>query len=436
MDKWFNNKWFVRAISLAFAILLYVFVNVEVTTSHTDSSFIPSGSDEVETIGEMPVDIRIDSERYVVSGVPENVEVTLEGMNSVLTPTVRQRNFEVFVDLEGLGEGTHTVELEHDKVPNELTAYIEPKRIEVTIEERSSEEFPIKTEFINESDLPEGYELGDPEVNPETITITSSKGVIDEIEIVKVYIDVADLKEPINNREVPVNVYDGQGNSLNVQVEPESVVVSVDVHNPSKNVPVKVETTGDLKDEYKLKSITAETEEVEIFAASDTLSEITEITTEDIDLSKITESGTIDVDLRVPDGVNVSEDSIEVTIELEEENEEDKDEEDEDEPKEAKKKPKKQLIDFTNIPLEVTDDNDREVDYLEPNQPEMKVTVEGNEEDVEKVKKEDIHLSIDINDLSEGQHHVPVVIEGPEDVDVTAEFESITMEIIDKSEDQ
>src|SRR5690625_6422148 len=100
MDNWFNNKWFVRAVSLAFAILLYVFVNVEGTT--TDSR-IPSEMDRVEVLENVPVDILINEDEYVVSGVPEVVTVYLEGPYSILIPTAKQRNFSVFVELRDLG---------------------------------------------------------------------------------------------------------------------------------------------------------------------------------------------------------------------------------------------------------------------------------------------------------------------------------------------
>src|SRR5699024_7420272 len=137
--------------------------------------------------------------------------------------------FKVFVDLRGLEEGDHTVDVEYSDIPKDLKVYLEPKEVDVTIEERSSKEFPVTEDYLNTDGLPEGLELGDTEVKPDTVTITSSKSVIDQIAIVKVFIDVDGVTEPINNREVPVNVYDSQGNELRVNLDPENVVVSVDV---------------------------------------------------------------------------------------------------------------------------------------------------------------------------------------------------------------
>lgn len=404
MDNWFKSKWFVRAVSLAFAILLYVFVNIEVSTSQTDSR-VPGGTEEMQTINDVAVDIRIDSDRFVVSGVPEYVSVTLEGMNSILTPIIVQRNFDVFVDLQDLGEGTHMVDIEYARVPDGLSVYIEPKTIEVTIEERASQEFAVTADFVNMDKLPDGYELGEPVINPGTVIITSSKSVIDQIAMVRAYIDVTGLTESINNREIPVNVYDGQGNELNVRIEPENIVASVAVDNPSKVVPVEISTTGELAEEYSLTSITADVEEVEVFATNQALSEIDKLTTEDIDLSKIKESGTINTKLSLPDGAAVGENNVKVTIELE------------------------QTKVMDELPIEVDEADERTISFLNPDNPQMKVTLIGDQSLIGTLTEEDIRLYIDTKDLDEGEHEVAVQIDGPEDVEIEVEFEKVSIEI-------
>lgn len=407
MDNWFNSKWFVRGISLAFAILLYVFVNVETTTQ--SDSLIPGGTDtdKVQTLNDVPVSIRIDGDRYVVSGVPEFVTVSLEGPNSVLTAVVMQRNFELYVDLEDLGEGTHTVDIEYARIPDEISVYIEPKTIDVSIEERATEEFVVDVDFINIDKLPEGYELGEPEINPETVTITSSRSIIDQIAIVKVYIDVAGLTEPINNREVPVNVYDSQGNGLSVRIAPESVVVSVDIYNPSKVVPIEVTTTGELAENLTLQSLTPEIDEIEIFAVTEVLETIEVIKTEEIDLSEITESTSVDVKLDLPAGVQVADEEITVNVDIE------------------------KTETFEDVPIEYEAlGNGQDLTFLNPSDPFMSMTIIGNDKDVNELSRDDFQLFINIKDLGEGEHRVPVVIEGPDYIEASVEFEEVMIQII------
>jgi len=403
MDNWFKSKWFVRGLSLALAILIYIFVNIEVNTSQTESR-VPGGASDVQTVNDVPVDIRMDAERFVVSGVPEYVSVTLEGMTSLLTPIVIQRNFDVFVDLEDLEEGTHTVELEHDRVPEGLSVYIEPKTIEVTIEERASKEFSVTADFVNVDKLPAGYELGEAEVNPDTVVITSSKSVIDKIALVRVYIDVADMTEPIKNREIPVNVYDGQGNELSVHVQPENVIVSVPLDHPSKVVPLEVSTEGKLPEGYSVVSMEAEREEVEVFAKNDILSDITKLETEPISLNDMTESGTINATIDLPEGAAVSNDTVKVKVVLE------------------------QKKTFDDVSVELTgESSDQDVSFL--SHEKINVTVSGEQSVISRLKAEDIKLTASVKGLSDGEHEVDIEAKKIDGVDIELAHEKAKVEV-------
>lgn len=407
MDNWFKSKWFVRAISLAFAVILYFFVDVTLNSSANDSS-IPNNPNNLQKIDDVPVDIRMDDENYVVSGVPDYVTVTLSGPPAILTPTTYRRNFDVYVDLEGLGKGTHIVELEYN-ITSELEAYIEPKTIEVDIEERASEQYQVSADFINQNQLPEGYELGDYSINPAEVTLTSSRAIIDRIGVVQVFVNVAGLEGPIKNREVPVNVYDGQGNKVNVRIVPETVQVSAEINNPSKVVPIEVVTTGELPAGYALKSATAKLDKVEIFGKSDVLGAITSISIEEIDLSELTESGTVSVELALPEGVKVKEnETIDVEIVLE------------------------QTKTLENIPIDIEGLQEGQViRFAQSGTDTIDLKLVGNEAAVKEITNEDFQVNINVNDLDEGQHKVPIRIEGPEfdDLTVTPEFKEVQVVI-------
>lgn len=320
MDNWFQSKWFVRIISLAFAILLYVFVTIEVEVDDPeDNNPIFSGTQkEVELVEGMPVNVKVDSDKYVVSGVPEEVDVSLEGAVSILTPVVRQKNFNLFVDLTEYEEGTHTVEIEHENIPKELSAYIEPKEIDVTIEERATGTHRIEVEFINEDLLPKDYEVKQPELNVDEVTIVSSKAMLEEISLVKVFIDVSDEKESIKNRELPVNVYDSQGKKLQVSVRPETVVVSVEIERPSKEVNIEIPTIGELPDGLTLKSLTPEVENIKIYGKEAEIEKIDKLISKPVDLSEVTESKEVTVDIETPEEIVISQKKLKVNVELDE----------------------------------------------------------------------------------------------------------------------
>lgn len=402
MDKWFQSKWFVRVISLILAVSMYLFVTMETDKTADDSQIIPGATNEVQVLENVPLEVRIDSDQYVVSGVPEVVTVTLEGKTSILTPIARQQNFTVFVDLRDLEEGEHEVEVEHENIPEGLTAYIEPKTITVNIEKRATKEFKVEVEFVNMDKFPVGYELGTPEVNPETVTIVSSESIIEQIALVKVFVDVADLTQSITNREVPISVYDIQGNVLNVRVEPQSVNVSVLVEKPGKTVPLNVKTTGELPEGLTIDEITAP-EEIEIFGKRAILNEINEINTKEIDLSKISESGELEVEVDFPEGVTADQEKVKVNIQLTEE----------------------KVIE--EVSIDTVGQTNHNITFVRPDNPTLNVIAIGHDQLIKKLKKDEINASINVSNLNEGEHQVSLSVSGPNNIKLEPEFNQVTI---------
>lgn len=404
MDKLFQNKWAIRVISLILALTLYFFVNLEANSEQNESRVDPGNASETQVLEDVPLDIKIDAENYVVSGVPEVVSVTLEGKRSSLAPIVRLRNFDVIVDLTDYEEGDHTVTLEYEGLPENVTAYIEPKEIDVTIESRATEQFGVDIDLVNEDKLPVGYELGEPEITPETVTLVSSREQIEQVAMVKAFVDVRDLKESIRNKEVPIVVYDAQGNDMNVRVEPETVTISIQVERPSKTVDLNLETKGDLPDDIEIKNMEIPSE-IEIFGKKELLSEIDQISTEELDMSKIENSGKQKVALDFPDGITSNDDKVDVDIELE------------------------QTKQFKEVPIEVIGKDESDVRFVKPKDPEIEVTIKGSDETLKKVNEEDVKATIDLSGLEEGEHKVDVQLEGPEDVTLKAEPKEVTVEV-------
>src|SRR5699024_12678578 len=102
----------------------------------------PGASDEKEVIYDVPFDVKIDY-NYVVSGVPDEVSLTLKVKPRILRPVVQQENYNVFLDLQGLAEGEHNVDVEYSGIPDDLNVLIEPGTVNVNIEKRAKKEFPL-----------------------------------------------------------------------------------------------------------------------------------------------------------------------------------------------------------------------------------------------------------------------------------------------------
>lgn len=316
MDNWFKSVWFIRIISLMLAGLLWVTVNVD-DNMDSDSIFFNQSSSDMETMENIPLEIRFDSEEYVVSGIPQEVSVSVEGPAGAVAPVARQKNFTVFVDLNGLGPGTHEVSLQHSGISNQLSVTLDPKIIEVTIEEKVTQDYEVSIDYINERNLDSTLELGDPEVSPSEVSITGASSVIQRVASVRAIIDVGGTTETIQQQEAPVKVYDNQGNELNVLVDPTAVEVTVPVSRRTKEVPISVVPRGGNTEGALIDSVSTETEEVTISGPQDVLDNIDEIAEVPVDVTEVTEDETLEVEIPLPEGVTSADpETIDVQVDV------------------------------------------------------------------------------------------------------------------------
>ncbi|MEW8987930.1 MAG: CdaR family protein, partial [Bacillus sp. (in: firmicutes)] len=110
MDKFMDNPWFMKGVALVLALLLFSSVS-DGQGNESKEKNVPANQ-MVDTIENVPVNSYFDTENFVVSGVPESVDVTIEGPKSIVQTTVSLKNIEVFVDLTDAKIGTQTVKLE------------------------------------------------------------------------------------------------------------------------------------------------------------------------------------------------------------------------------------------------------------------------------------------------------------------------------------
>ncbi|MFP7171802.1 CdaR family protein [Terribacillus sp. 7520-G] len=408
MDKWLKSPWTLRVLSLVFAVLLYAYVSAESDVNNRAGEVPITSSDETNTV-DAPVSIRIDDSKYVVSGVPEYVSMQLVGPASDVTAAVQQKNYEAYVDLRDLDTGTHTVKLHYENVSDNLQVYMQPASVEVTIQEKASQQFNVNVGYTNEDQMAAGFQVDSSTVEPQTVSIVSTQEVIDQIASVRAYVDMTDVDSDINSKEAPVKVYDAQGNELSVNVQPETVEVSVEVSNPSKTVPVEVKTKGKAPDDVSVASLSPETKEVTIYAPQDTLDGIDSISTEEIDLSKITENQKIDADLQLPEDVrSASEEKVKVDVELEETSE----------------------TTIENVPIAVENLPDGlEATFSDPQNEQLDVTASGAQSEIEGLSADDIKATIDGSGLEEGEQTVPIEVTGPDNIELTPSQEEAAITV-------
>ncbi|KKI92253.1 YbbR-like domain-containing protein YbbR [Bacillus sp. SA1-12] len=411
MDKLMNNHWVMRVIALFMALMLYASVNIDSGTSVKNNSSSPlSFSPEADqtTVTGVPVTTYFDQENLVVTGVPESVEVDLEGATGTLTKASKLRDFEVYADLTKLSTGTHKVKLGIKNLSGDLEANINPNVISVSIEEKVTKDFQVEVDFLNEDKLEEGYEADQPIVNPNSVRVTASKEVIEQISSVKAVVNLEDAEETVN-QESRITIYDSAGNELPVEVEPTVVDVTVPIKSPSRVLPFKIVREGELEKGLSISSIEPEPKEITVFGPLDVIEELQFIDGVTVDLSKIKKDTVLEVPIPIPEGVNkVNPEKIKINIDVAEQDE---------------KTFEAQSVKAVGL------SEGMDVEMVDPESGTLDVIIFGAPNVIKEINSSDIELYINLSDLSEGEHEVPVEVNGPQNITWSLEQAKVKVKI-------
>ncbi|MGE6613749.1 CdaR family protein [Peribacillus sp. NPDC076916] len=451
MDKFTNSAWFMRIVAFALAALLFISINFEMESDKKSLGLSTAPEISTETIENVPVEVYYDRENLVVSGVPETVDVTLKGAKSLLINAKNQRDFKVYVDLSdpAISMGDRTVTFKISDLNEKLVATIDPEYAEVNVQERVTKEFSVEAEY-NSSLLEEGYTAGQPTVSPKTVKITGAKDAIEQISYVKANLEISKgLNETVNGKAT-VKALDRDLNKLDVTIEPSTVSVSLKVSIPSKTVSIAPKQTGKAKDGIRITSMSVDPKEVTLFGSETDLEKI-DVVNLPVNISKIDGDTELELDLDKPESVqkmslgkakvkirtekvDVDEDNAEPVVEEEkpetEQKQEEqvvKEEEKEDEPAAIESKT------FNNIqivPVGIQDDQNAELES-----DVTSITLLGEADDLKKITKDDINLTVDVSNLDEGTHDVDLAVTVPEGVEWELDSKTISVTITQKDEE-
>ncbi len=395
MDKLLKTNWFVMLVSFVLALMLYTIVAVPKNMQQNTG---PAGNENAqERIEDVEVQVFYDEANYVVSGIPQTVDVTLTGSPTKLLLAKIEKNLEVYVDLNGLPLGTHTVLFQYRGVSDDIDVTIHPAETKVTIEKRVSKNFPIDIEFTKKDSLPDGYSVGDPVVTPSTVTVHGSEKQLNRIHSVKGTVELNGEKDAFA-ASVPIKAYDENNREITgVFLNPNVIDVEVPIISPHKEVPIKINQKNSLPEGKTIELITTKPEMVTIYGEKEIIQKINFVEAT-IDLKHLSnnDTETVTVSIDVPKGVKkIEPEQIEVTIKL---------------GKEVTKTLK-------NVPIQVTGlKNGLSYSFVDPKEGTIDVVIRGAQSILDKTTLKDIQAIVDASNLDKGEHKVAVTFNGPQNV--------------------
>lgn len=442
MDKLLDSPWFLRFSALFLAILLFVTVADEKKQKGN------TGGDDLDVLRDVPVEMFYDNENLVVTGIPETVDVTVEGPMNIVQTTTLLQDFSLYVDLSSLPMGEHQVKIQHENLSEKLDVRIDPAVIDVVIEEKITKTFKVEPEF-NRQLLAEDFYIANMEVDPSTIEVTGAKSVVESISFVKATVSSDSGVSKSFEQAARVRVLDRDLNKLDLSIEPENVNVKVDIQENSKEVPIVLNSKGTPPDGVTIKSLKATEEKITLSGPSRILNEI-EAFHVDVDVSKITKSGAVDVELKKPKDVskmsiNQLKVNIDANVEKTSETDEDNDKEDATEDNEedeiaevpeSEDPPAKESVVVDTLKIEdvqvVVTGLDRQFKgtVMKPDNGLVTLTVTADPDVIGRLEKSDFDVVIDASDTTVvGEQVYPVIVNGPQDVEWTLSEKEVRLKI-------
>lgn len=315
-SSFFDNIWFVRIISLVFALFLYAFVSSENSDQFQAISNQQYASIETsETISKVPVYLGEHDEDVFVSELPESVTVKLTGPRNIIAQVTIEDFIVQTEDIRGISTGRQTIRLIATGLPEEVDYQISPVRHVVQISRRETITVPVEY-LIDENLVPEGYEVGEINLSLAEVTLTGKAETIAEIEqvIIKINSDVPQTENFI--RKYRLQILDSEGQLLDINASATEIDADVEVRPLIKEVGLSVVPTGENSEKYDYTYELAGQTSVEIQANQTVLDQLAAINIM-VDVSTLTESQAITGFLQLPENIvrsNINQVEVLVTL--------------------------------------------------------------------------------------------------------------------------
>lgn len=390
MDKWLNNANVSKVIALVLAIILWAIV-------HLDDNAAPpqvASLTEVKVIDNVKIQaVGLDTSRFILHKMtPEVVRIQVKGKNSAFASAMPE-DYRVKMDVTGLDEGTHTVNLTAE-LPNGLQLVsMSPTSVQVELEEMQTKEMDVN---ITTTGSPaKGYTAGQPIISPTNrVHVTLPASQMKDVQSVSATINIDGVESSVKQKRLKLTVYDKSGHEMKDAIlTPPVVEVEIPITKPFKSVPLQINFVGKLPDGLAISSFKQSTNQVAIYGPQNVLDGIDFYDSIQIDLSTLTETTTLSLPLPIHGKVEKIEPSsvnFEITIV----------------PAVQRK--------LDKVPITLNGLNDQlKATIQEPANKVMSVTLEGAPDLVNSLTTKDVQLIANLSDLPPGVHQVALQVNSP-----------------------
>lgn len=293
------------------------------------------------------------------------------------------------VDLSGYNEGQVKIPVTAslvDQVSGIRITSVEPREILFTFDKLITKEMPVS--IRTSGTLPENYVIGDIISKSKSVLLSGPRTWVNEVNIVLAEVNL-DNRTSTTTETVATLLLDDEGNDVRgVVKEPNVVELTIPIYR-TVSLPIELQTEGELPENYTISDISITPSRISVKGNNDIVN-LRKIDTKVIDINSLLDRSALEVELELPVGVELLNPDEKVTIIYNIE--------------ETITKEFTMPVRDLNI-LNLANDLEISEDDLNTL---VKVTLTGFKSVLEPMGNQNLGLSIDLNELTEGKHEVNV----------------------------
>lgn len=309
--RWLGRN--LGSLLLAFLLAVIVWASAVVSTDPNEERAYPNPL-ELEVIG-------LDPGYVITEEFDDQVDLTLNAPRSIWDKMIEDQNhIRTWIDLAGLREGEHTVEVrvQVDLTPVQIVE-IDPPIVQVVLEPFVTQTFPVQLSVTGDPAL--GYRKSSAYSDPFEVTISGPESLVNQVVEARTSLDVTGENDTVREN-VPVQALDENRNRVaGVTITPPNVNLTqpIILQGGYRNVVVKVVTTGEVANGYWLTNVSVTPPNVTVFSSNPQL--VNElpgfVETDPIDLTGLDDDVDIRATLDLPEGVTLAgEESVLVRLSI------------------------------------------------------------------------------------------------------------------------
>ena len=243
---WFGEHFGTLILAFVLAVVVWI------------SAVVAADPNEEHTL--RPIELQVigqPANLVIVEEIPDQVRLTLNAPKSIWAKLNNNPSLATaWIDLTGKGAGEHSVEvMTQVNISPFRFVGVEPQFLNVRLESMVRREIPLQVKISGE--LPLGYRRGDPVVEPEKVVVSGPQSAVDRVALAQIDANLSGSIETIK-RLVPIQFLDNAGqqvSGIDFSSKEAFLTIPINLLGRFKNVAVKVVTTGQVANGYRLTNI-------------------------------------------------------------------------------------------------------------------------------------------------------------------------------------